>query len=139
MDFGPGICTDQCNSDFRSSFFLSLFYAHCFSPTSGILRKLKFYFSSYFGITRKSNFFFKSNILRGSNSLGNFYPIKTWIGTNTVSQCLCTNLCIFWIVLVYFGIFWYIWVYLGIFGYIWVYLGIFGYIWVYPWQMTTLS
>ena len=32
------------------SFF---FYVYCFSPTSGILRKLKFYLPSYFGITRR--------------------------------------------------------------------------------------
>ena len=38
-------------------FFLfssSLFYAFCFSPTSGILRKLIYYGPSYFGITRRN-------------------------------------------------------------------------------------
>ena len=37
------------NTVFCSSFFLSLFYAHCFS--AGILRKLIFYGPSYFGTT----------------------------------------------------------------------------------------
>ena len=32
---------------------LSFLYVYCFPPTSGILRKLKFSFASYFGITRR--------------------------------------------------------------------------------------
>ena len=43
------------NTDLSSSLFIS-FYVHCFSPTLGILRKLKFYLPSYFGITRKMIF-----------------------------------------------------------------------------------
>ena len=44
------------------SYFLSLFYAHCFSPTSGLLMKLQFWLLSHFGIfdliffTKKNDF-----------------------------------------------------------------------------------
>ena len=38
--------TDFCSSS-SSSFSISFFYAHCFSPTSGIIRKLKYYLPSY--------------------------------------------------------------------------------------------
>ena len=50
--FGSIIYTDHCNH--RFSFFLSFFYAHCFLPTLGILRKLKFCFPSYFCIGKPS-------------------------------------------------------------------------------------
>ena len=44
-------------------FSLTFFYVFCFSPTSGILRKLKLSLPSYFGITRRNIkkivFFFK--------------------------------------------------------------------------------
>ena len=36
------------------TFSISLFYAHCFWPASGILRKLNFSFPSYFVITRRN-------------------------------------------------------------------------------------
>ena len=44
--FGPGVILFIIITDFRSSLFLLsfFFYAHCFSPTSGKLLKLKFCF-----------------------------------------------------------------------------------------------
>ena len=67
--------------DFRSSFSLSLsLYAHCFWPTSGILRKLKFCFASYFGITRRNirnKHFYYLYFLREKTDFREFFLIFT--------------------------------------------------------------
>ena len=53
--------------DYAGNFVSALFSssAHCFSPTSGILRKVKFCLPSYIGITRRNiNIYFGPGGLR---------------------------------------------------------------------------
>ena len=53
------------------SFSSFSFYAFCFSPTSGILPKLKFFPTPYFGITRRNikKYIYIIIVLSGSNCM----------------------------------------------------------------------
>ena len=68
------------------TFTLLSFYAHCFSATSGIIRKLKFYLPSYFGITRRNINNKKSFLGIFSAFYGQRSVAEAW--TNPVCHCL---------------------------------------------------
>ena len=71
------------------------FYTHCFSPTSGILGKLKFCLLSYFGITRRNvkiNYFLKNYVIFHTKNI-----CTASIRSLPIAETVCFNLTgLFW-------------------------------------------